>query len=129
MNIKAMRNVHLYLGCFFAPLLFLFLATGCWQTFGLNRASKEVGGYKPPGVIKSLSQVHMDQRWTDNNLRPQPSVIFRYLIILMSLGLLVTTVLGIMMAFKYTRPLNVWACLFLGILIPFLLLWMGRGFK
>jgi hypothetical protein len=129
MNIKAMRNVHLYLGCFFAPLLFLFLVTGCWQTFGLNRASKEVGVYKPPEIIKSLSQVHMDQRWADNSLRPQPSVIFRYLIVLMSVGLLVTTVLGIMMAFKYTRPWMVWACLFMGVFIPCFLLWMARGFK
>ena len=128
MNIKAMRNVHLYLGCFFAPLLILFLITGCWQTFGLHQASKEVNGYKPPQIIKSLSQVHMDQRWADSRLKPQPSVIFRYLIILMSLGLLVTTVLGIMMAFKYTRPWLVWACLFLGIFIPFFLLWMARGY-
>jgi hypothetical protein len=128
MNIKAMRNVHLYLGCFFAPLLMLFLVTGCWQTFDLHHASKD-GSYDPPGIVKSLSQVHMGQRWADSKLRPQPSVIFRYLIVLMALGLLVTTVLGIMMAFKYTRPWMVWACLATGVFIPFFLLWMARGFK
>jgi hypothetical protein len=129
MNIKAMRNVHLYLGCFFAPLLILFLITGCWQTFDLHQASKEDGGYKPSEIVKSLSQVHMNQRWTDDNRHPPPSVIFRYLIILMSLGLLITTVLGIMMAFKYTHPWLVWACLFLGVFIPCFLLWMARSFK
>lgn len=128
MNIKAMRNVHLYLGCFFAPLLIFFLFTGCLQTFGLHEANKETG-YQPPAVIKSLAQVHKDQRWVDNNLRPQPSVIFRYLVLLMSLGLLVTTVLGTMMAFKYTRPWLVWACLFTGVFLPCFLLWMARGFK
>jgi len=128
MNIIAMRNVHLYLGCFFAPLLILFLVTGCLQTFDLHQAKKD-GSYNPPGIVKSLSGVHMDQRWADNSMRPQPSVIFRYLIILMSLGLLVTTVLGIMMAFKYTKPWMVWACLSMGVFIPFYLLWMARGFK
>ncbi len=128
MNIKAMRNVHLYLGCFFAPLLMLFLVTGCWQTFDAHHAAKD-GSYKPPAIIKSLSGVHMDQRWADNNVRPEPSSIFRYLIVLMALGLLVTTVLGIMMAFKYTRPWMVWACLSTGVFIPFFLLWMARGFK
>ena len=129
MNIKAMRNIHLYLGCFFAPLLILFLITGCWQTFGLHKSSKTPGGYKAPALVRSFSQIHTDQRWTSDNVRPQPSVVFRYLLILMSIGLLVTTVLGIVMAFKYTRPWMVWACLVLGVFIPFLLLWMARGFK
>ncbi len=129
MNIKAMRNVHLYLGCFFAPLLILFLVTGCWQTFDLHQASKQANGYKPPEIVKSLSQVHMSQRWSSGDVRPKPSVIFRYLIVLMSLGLLVTTVLGIVMAFKYTRPWRVWVLLFLGLFVPFFLLWMARGFK
>ena len=124
-----MRNVHLYLGCFFAPLLILFLITGCWQTFNLHQASKSAGGYKPPEIIKSLSQIHMEQKWTYNNLHPQSSDSLRYLIILMSLGLSVTTVLGIMMAFKYTRAWLVWACLFLGVFVPFFLLWMARSFK
>src|SRR5579863_367065 len=115
MNIKAMRNVHLYLGCFFAPLLIFFLVTGSLQTFGLHETSKKEGGYKPPQIVQSLSQIHKNQRWADNNLRPQPSVLFRYLVLLMSLGLLVTTVLGIMMAFKYTLPWAVWACLFMGV--------------
>jgi hypothetical protein len=128
MNIKAMRSVHLYLGCFFAPLLILFLVTGCWQTFDLHHATKD-GSYTPPAIVKSLSEVHTDQRWADKNTRPESSVIFRYLIVLMALGLLVTTVLGIMMAFKYTKPWMVWACLSTGVFIPFFLLWMARGFK
>ena len=128
MNIKVMRNIHLYLGCFFAPLLILFLITGCWQTFNLHQARKN-SSYKPPEIVKSLSEVHKNQRWTDSNLRPPPSVIFHYLIVLMSLGLLVTTVLGIIMAFKYTRPWLVWACLLMGVFIPCFLLWMARGFK
>lgn len=125
MNIKAMRNVHLYLGVFFAPLLLFFLISGAWQTFDLHQASKD-GTYHPSAIIKSLSQVHKDQRWVDGAMVPESSVPFRWLVILMSVGLLVTTILGIMMAFKYTRPWVVWACLSWGIIIPVVLLWIAR---
>src|ERR1700722_16484766 len=125
MNIKAMRNIHLYLGVFFAPLLLFFLISGSWQTFDFHHASKD-GNYEPPAIIKSLSQVHKDQRWVDGKMVPQSSVPFRWLVVLMSIGLLVTTILGIIMAFKYTRPWIVWTCLFLGFAIPFFLLWMAR---
>jgi len=125
MNIKSMRNIHLYLGVFFAPLLLFFLISGCWQTFGLHEARKD-GSYKPPAIIKSLSQVHKDQRWVDHAKAPESSVPFRYLVLLMSLGLLATTVLGIIMAFKYTKGWLVWCCLFMGAAVPCFLLWLAR---
>ena len=127
MNIKAMRNVHLYLGCFFAPLLILFLLTGSWQMFDFHKDSRTPGGYKAPLIIKSLSEVHTNQRWGDEKTHAKPSFPFRYLIVLMSIGILITTVLGIIMAFKYTRPWMVWACLLAGILIPFLLLFVSKA--
>ena len=72
MNIKVMRNIHLYLGVFFAPLLMFFLISGSWQTFDLHEASKD-GSYKPPAIIKSLSQVHKNQRWVDGKMVPKAS--------------------------------------------------------
>ncbi len=125
MNIKVMRNIHLYLGVFFAPLLLFFLISGCWQTFDFHHASED-GRYKPPAIIKSLSQVHMDQRWADSKMKPEPSIPFSYLVVLMSMGLLVTTILGIVMAFKYTRGWIVWALLFLGMAVPWFFLWLAR---
>jgi len=124
MNIKAMRNIHLYLGVFFAPLLLFFLISGSWQTFNLHEASKS-GDYVPPAIIKSLSQVHKDQRLGDNKKFPS-SMPFRCLIVLMSVGLLVTTILGVVMAFKYTHAWIVWACLIFGFIIPIVLLWISR---
>ena len=118
-----MRNIHLYLGVFFAPLLLFFVVTGCLQTFELHQGRKS--GYKPAAVIKALSEAHMDQRFAYGDARPQPSVPFRYLVLLMSIGLLATTILGILMAFKYTRPWVVWACLSGGVAVPCFLLWMG----
>ena len=126
MNIKAMRSVHLYLGVFFAPLLVFFLISGSWQTFNLHEASKS-GNYVPPAIIKSLSQVHKDQRWVDGKMVPQSSMPFRCLVVLMSLGVLVTTILGIIMAFKYTKEWVVWACLLMGVVVPCFLLWIAHG--
>lgn len=125
MNIKVMRNIHLYLGVFFAPLLMFFLISGSWQTFDLHEASKD-GSYKPPAIIKSLSQVHKNQRWVDGKMVPKASKPFQCLIILMVVGLLATTILGIIMAFKYTRGWIVWCCLFLGFFVPVALLWLAR---
>ena len=125
MNIKAMRNIHLYLGVFFAPLLVFFLISGSWQTFNLHEASKS-GDYVPPAIIKSLSQVHKDQRWVDGKMVPKSSVPFRCLVILMAVGILATTILGIMMAFKYTKGWIVWVCLLMGTVIPCFLLWLPR---
>ena len=125
MNIKAMRNIHLYLGVFFSPLLIFFLLSGVLQTFNLHEASKD-GSYKPPAIIKSFSAVHKDQRWVDHNKVPKSSVPFKWLIVLMSVGLLATTILGIVMAFKYTRPWIVWVSLFMGLVVPCFLIWIAR---
>jgi hypothetical protein len=129
MNIKAMRNVHLYLGCFFSPLLVFFLLTGALQMFDLHKDSREAGGYKAPAIIKVLSNVHTDQRLSKVEAHPKLSLVFRYLIVLMSTGLLVTTILGIVMAFKYTKPWMVWASLGGGVIIPVLLLLMAHGLR
>jgi FtsH-binding integral membrane protein len=125
MNIKAMRNIHLYLGVFFAPLLAFFLISGSWQTFDLHEASKS-GNYVPPAIIKSLSQVHKDQRWVDSKKIPESSMPFKCLILLMATGLLATTLLGIIMAFKYTKRWIVWGCLLMGVLVPCFLIWIAH---
>jgi len=128
MNIKAMRNIHLYLGVFFAPLLMFFLISGCWQTFGLHEANDE-GTYKPPAIVKSLSAVHKDQRWADRSKKPDSSVPFQYLVLGMVLGLLTTTILGIVMAFKYTKGWVVWVCLATGTAVPCIMLWLAYHFS
>jgi len=34
---QKLRQIHLYLGCFFAPMILFFALSGVWQEFGLNR--------------------------------------------------------------------------------------------
>ncbi len=106
-------------------MLLFFIISGSWQTFNLNHASED-GSYEPPAIIKSLSQVHKNQRWVDRAMVPQPSVPLQWLIVLMSVGVLATTILGIIMAFKYAQGWIVWGCLLMGIMIPSFLLWIAR---
>jgi len=121
---KTIRNIHLYLGCFFAPLLIFFVISGSLQTFNLHEKHKNNDGYKPPAIIKALSEVHTHQRLAYGNKNPKPSITFRFLLLLMSLGLLTTTVLGVLMALKFTHPWKVGGCLLLGVFIPCFLLWL-----
>ena len=121
MEMKTVRKVHLYLGVFFAPLLIFFIVSGCLQTFRLH--SDQKSGYKAPVIAKYLGEIHQHQNWAPY-YNKQSSVSFRYLVLLMGVGLIATTLLGIVMAFKFTRPWIVWLSLFLGTAIPVLLLWL-----
>ena len=128
MDIKIARSVHLYLGCFFAPLLTIFIITGLVQTFNLHEARKN--GYKPPVVVEALSQIHMNQRLATREFRPEASTAFRYLVVAMSVGLLLNMYLGVVMAFKFADPKMVWFLIVVGVLVPAVILvlpWLHKG--
>lgn len=119
-----LRRLHLYLGCFFAPLLLFYLGTGWYQTFNLNR-NKNTG--EAETLIAKLRSVHVDQVYpaaTANSFSP---ALFRLLVALMALALIVTVLLGIVLAFQTTRRRwPVWLSLGLGVLVPALFLWLGQ---
>jgi hypothetical protein len=150
--LKNIRQLHLYLGTFFAPLIIFFALTGAAQTFGLHEKGS---GFVPQWIAK-LAQVHIHQRVGSpprpkpeagerekpqsaaaearptearpTEARPSPpkpksSAAFKWLVLLMSLGLVTTTILGIIMAFKYNRDRRlVWGMLIAGTVLPILLL-------
>src|SRR5688572_8477030 len=118
LSFPTMRRLHLYLGCFFAPLLLFFTVSGVCQTFVLHRGDK-LGTYKPPKTIVRLSEPHMHQRMMGSAERSTP---FRWLVVAMSAGLLISILLGIAMALKLERARWVWASLALGVLVPVLFL-------
>ena len=126
---KTLRKIHLYLGCVFAPLLIFFALSGAWQTFTLHRARKD-GSYSPPAWITALSEVHQHQRWSANGVDAPSSILLRCVIALMSCGLIVTAVLGVIMAFKAAnRAWVIWICLLSGFVVPVFLLLLERGFR
>ncbi len=59
-TMRRVRQFHLYLGVFFAPMIVLFALSGALQTF---RLQEEKGwGSQPPAVIEWMASVHMNSR-------------------------------------------------------------------
>jgi hypothetical protein len=123
---RFLRRVHLYLGCFFAPLLLFFVSTGWYQTLDEERL-------KQPGDAETLGQklrvVHTDQVFPQTGARRQVAspTGFKVLVSAMSVALIVTTLLGVVLAFKSVRVLwPVWLSLALGLAVPVMVLWLSQ---
>ncbi len=122
---KAIRKIHLYLSVFFAPLLVFFIGTGWYQTVSTQR-NKLLGEQNT--LVSRLTSVHVDQIYpSDSGTGEYSTLLFKSLVVAMSVALLVTIVLGIILAFKSTkRSWVVCACLALGVCLPIVFLWLGQ---
>ena len=121
---KLLRRLHLFLGCFFAPLLLFYVATGWYQTVTLRRN-------KVPGEAEDwlgrLRSVHVDQIYPADSANAYSPVLFRVVVVAMAVALIATVVLGIVLAFRSMRQRwLVWLSLGLGIVVPVLCLWLGQ---
>jgi hypothetical protein len=58
--LKQIRQLHLYLGVFFAPAILFFSLTGAVQLFGLHEGHPGEA-YQPPKWIAALASIHKDQ--------------------------------------------------------------------
>lgn len=58
--LRQARQVHLYLGVFFAPAILFFSMTGALQLFGLHEGHPGEA-YQPPKWISTLASIHKDQ--------------------------------------------------------------------
>ncbi len=115
MNPRALRKTHLYLGTLFAPILLLFTISGAWQIFRFNDAKKD-GSYTPPRLVSTLSSLHKNQTLEKETHDRTPLKAFAFLA---CLALVSTTLLGIVMAYRFTAsPVTVTLCLLAGIGIP-----------
>ena len=121
---KALRRLHLYLGVFFAPILLFFVVTGWYQTVSVNR-QKAVG--EAEDWVSKLTSVHVDQVYPSETAESYSTGAFQFFVVLMSIALIATVLLGVILAFKSLRVRwPVWACLGLGFVVPVLLLWLGQ---
>lgn len=115
---KRIRDIHLYLGCVFAPFVMLFAFTGALQEFGLR------GGDRT--ILTRLAAVHSLQRFGTDQPASLPLMI---LAALMGLSLIVTSALGVVMALRLgTNRKTVWSCLGFGFFLPAVLL-LVEAFK
>jgi ABC-type nitrate/sulfonate/bicarbonate transport system permease component len=109
------RDIHLYLGCLFAPILIFFAVTGAWQLYRWNDSNKN--GYIAPKPLKMLSAIHKDQHL--GGKRYSVYTPLRSFMFLSAAGLVLTTVLGIIMAFRFGRSIIApLLCLGAGVAIP-----------
>ena len=119
MNPRLLRRIHLYLGTIFAPLLLMFALSGSWQIYRWNDAKKD-GSYTPSAFVRTLSSIHRDST-VAKGVRPSEG--FKFFAGIACIALIATTILGIVMAYRFTpSPAVVTVCLLLGIAIPVLLL-------
>ncbi len=122
-SMKLLRRLHLYLGCFFSPLLLFFVITGWVQTISIDWR-KGLG--EAENWIDKLRSVHVDQIYPAESATGFSPGLFQSLVVVMAVALIVTIVLGVILAFRSVRQRwLVSLSLGLGILVPVLLLWLG----
>jgi multidrug efflux pump subunit AcrB len=121
---KSVRRLHLYLGCFFAPLLLFYVVTGVYQTFNPHR-NKGLG--EADTWISRLRSVHVDQVYPAASANSYSTKSFRVLVAVMGAALVLTVLLGIVLAFRSLRQKwLVTVSLLLGVLVPVIALWLGQ---
>jgi hypothetical protein len=70
--LKWLRQIHLYLGVFTAPMLLFFAFTGGMQTFSLHETTRG-SSYTPPAWLATLAQLHKKQTTVMPARRPHPA--------------------------------------------------------
>ncbi len=137
--LKWARQLHLLLGVFFAPSIMFFAFTGALQTFGLHESAPG-SSYQPPVWLQKMAQLHKKQNLQLRSPRPPSAAgtekrpqrppeqkssnwALKTFVAAAAVGLLVTSVLGIYMAFKFGRSrVQVWSLLIAGTVAPLLLI-------
>jgi hypothetical protein len=120
---RKIRKAHLYLGTMFAPLVIFLSFSGALQTFELHDPPKG-SMFAPHAWISTLAQVHKNQR-TEGQPSQRHSLPLRWFFVIASVGLIITSILGIYMAFKYTKTQTpVYVSLAIGVILPILFLYL-----
>lgn len=102
----------------------MFAVSGAWQLFNFHKTAKD-GSYVAPEPLVAVSAIHMESHLDGTphrNFTP-----LRYFIVAAAIGLVITSLLGVMMAYRFSRqPLVATICLLLGIAIPGVILWIYK---
>ena len=120
---KSLRQIHLYLGCLFAPLLMYFAVTGAWQLYRFNDVPK---GETAPvrSVLREISKPHTHSTLPGGDPKTEKSSAFNLFSLLMAIGIASTSVLGVIIALRSSRRPTVLVCLLMGVAIPIVVLYL-----
>jgi len=137
--VKLIRRIHLFLGCFFTPLLLLYLLSGFY--FVLKPARQKDDG-EAQTFLQKIWWVHTAQEYPrttaplDIEAENQPRTLtdweadtqaFKILIYIMVVGAVATMALGIVLAIRTTKDKRpVYLSLALGVLLPCMILWFSQ---
>ena len=137
---RVARRLHGYVGLLIAPSVLFFAATGAVQLFSLHEAH---GGYTPPSLLVTLASLHKDQVLSHPRRKPdgppapgrseakpkhreqEPGLstwMLKWTFLAVAIGLILSTGLGLWMAFQDRRRVALNAVLLaIGVLVPLLL--------
>ena len=120
---KWVRKMHLFLGMVFTPLLLFFVGTGWYQTLQIDRRKSPA---EAESLISRLVAVHTDQIYPAASANSWSPLLFKWLVVLMSICLIGSVVLGVYLAFKSLKPRWLcWLSLAIGVIVPMFTLWLG----
>ncbi len=134
---KILRRLHLYLGCFFAPLLLLYIGSG-W--YFIQFEARQKSDTEAVTFVQKLYWIHTKQYYPRQTEATSAhgtitqmtydTRLFRWLLYGLVAGVTMTIALGVVMAFQTLKNKGpVWISLALGIIIPVLFLWLGQTQK
>ena len=143
MNTMMLRQWHGYFGVFIAPSVLFFALTGSLQLFSLHEAH---GSYQAAPILQRLGRLHKDQVVTLPHQREAPAakparshertapaakeqglrtatLLLKVFFLLVAIQLVVTTCLGLWIAFTRNRDRRLtWGLLLAGVLVPLTLI-------
>lgn len=132
--LKRLRLVHLYLGLFLAPMILFFAFSGMLQLFHKHEAQPGDTS-QPARWIAVMAAMHKDQNTEVHERKLQPArpggpnvgnVPLKTFFAFECMGLMLTTLIGIYMAFRYNRSHTmIWSLLIAGTVVPLILLKVG----
>ncbi len=122
-KLRAARRFHMYLACFFAPMLLFYSLTGGAQLFMLHVDEKV--GYQAPAALEALGNIHTHQQMGSESSPRAASAPFRYLSLAMAAGLVATLALGMVLAGAMASANTAWRLFLAGSLVPIVALWLG----
>jgi hypothetical protein len=112
---KKLRTVHLFLGCIFAPMLLFFAISGIWQMFGMDYTDSHP-------VLSRLTTIHTARGLKGGPPTNLSSPMLKAYVLAMAFGLIVTTIIGVIMAFRFGQSRRTtFYCLVFGCLFPLVL--------
>jgi hypothetical protein len=122
---RKLRELHLYLGCLFAPLILYFSLSGAWQLYRLNMLPKDhpetASAFRV--FLHEASKPHTHSTLPGRDSKTDQSQVFNAFALVMAVGLVMTTLLGLVLAWQMLRIRRlVVICVAAGVILPIVLI-------